>query len=172
MAGTGVWVWGIMFCWCKNHLIAWCIILVERLIILLMGKKLFSFYEIQRFIIVFTKSCHWTLSWFSWFQLRTSQPIFLTYTLILSFRTLSVGLFPSVYPPETPYIFLIFARCYIHPSRPAVRLILFHWSQYALWSSAITRNLSWSICGCGDGFVVLLSSLIIHERTQRCSGCG
>jgi hypothetical protein len=62
-------------------------------------------YGTRRFITVFTKARHWTLSWASWIQFAPSIPISLRSNLMLSSHPclgLPNGLLPSGLPTKTP----------------------------------------------------------------------
>jgi hypothetical protein len=55
-----------------------------ELIVTWLVKKCSTFYEIWRFIIMFTRPHYWILSWFRWIQSTPSHPVSLRYVLILS----------------------------------------------------------------------------------------
>jgi hypothetical protein len=81
-----------------------------------------TFYGTRRFITVFTKALHWSLSWARSIQCIPSHPIFLRSILIL-FTHLSlghhIGVFPSGFPTNILYAFLFPHSCYMpFPSHP------------------------------------------------------
>jgi hypothetical protein len=47
-------------------------------------KKFLACYGTRRFITVFTRTRHWSLSWVTWIQSELSHPVSLKYILILS----------------------------------------------------------------------------------------
>jgi hypothetical protein len=53
----------------------WCKILFEKLIVTQLVKNILLSYGTRRFITVFTKACHRTLSWATLIQLAPSIPI-------------------------------------------------------------------------------------------------
>jgi hypothetical protein len=67
-------------------------------------KNILLSYGNQKFITVFTKAHHWTLSWASWIQFALSIPISLRSSLMLSSHLslgLPSGLLPSGLPTKT-----------------------------------------------------------------------
>jgi hypothetical protein len=62
----------------------WCRILFEKLIVTQLIKNILLSYGTRRFITVFTKARHWTLSWASWIQFTPSIPISPRSILMLS----------------------------------------------------------------------------------------
>jgi len=59
-------------------------VLLEKLIITQIAEKFHTFYGTQGFINVFTKACHWSLSWARQSQSTPSYSIFLRFILVLS----------------------------------------------------------------------------------------
>ena len=55
---------------------------LQELISLQLVKKSFTFYEIQRFITVFTTARHLSLSWARWINSKPSHTVSLRYNLI------------------------------------------------------------------------------------------
>jgi len=49
-------------------------------------KNLPAFYGALRFITVFTRARHWSLSWARWIQSTPSHPIYQIFVLILSYH--------------------------------------------------------------------------------------
>jgi hypothetical protein len=85
-------------------LTSWCRILFEKLIVTQLIKKSCFLYGTRRFIAMFTKARHWTLSWASWIQFASSIPISLRSILMLSSHLpqgLPNGLLPSGLSTQT-----------------------------------------------------------------------
>jgi len=65
-------------CWKRMYIIlkltTWSIVILQKLIIVThLVKKFFTFYGTQRFITMFTRACHRSLSWTRWIQSVTSH---------------------------------------------------------------------------------------------------
>jgi hypothetical protein len=111
----------IQLSWYPNCKINRSKALLEKPIVAQLVKKLPAFYWTRRFIAVFTRSRHWSLSWTRWIQSTTSGHISLRSISTLS--SLRIGL-PIAYlfqvspPPQTLYLCLIaFQACYLpYPS--------------------------------------------------------
>jgi len=59
------------------------------LIVTQLIKKLFNFYRTPKFIILFTRTSHWHLSWATWSQYTSSQPIYFeSLTFLSHFHTI------------------------------------------------------------------------------------
>jgi hypothetical protein len=98
---------------------SWSWALLEKLPILRLLKNFPVFYGNQRFIIVFTRALHLSLSWARSIQSILSHPISLRSILTLSTHLrldLHSGLFPSGFPTNILYAFLfsIRATCPAH----------------------------------------------------------
>jgi hypothetical protein len=65
---------------------------VEKLKFTVIFTKFSAFYEVRRFIAVFTTALHWSLSWATWIQSTHRYTLILTFHLRLD---LSDGLFSS-----------------------------------------------------------------------------
>jgi hypothetical protein len=69
-----------------------------------LSKNILLSYGTRKFITVFTKARHWTLSWASWIQFAPLIPISLSSILMLSSHPCldhPSGILPSGLPPET-----------------------------------------------------------------------
>jgi hypothetical protein len=88
---------------------SWSWALLEKPVIVQPLKNFPAFYGIRRFITVFTRALHWSLSWVTSMQSILSRPISLRSILILSTH-LRIGipscLFPSGYPTNILYAIL------------------------------------------------------------------
>jgi hypothetical protein len=75
-----------------------------------------TFYGTRKFITVFTRALHWSLSWAKSIQSILSHPISLRSILIRSTHLhldLPTGLFPSSFPTSILYAFLVSHSCYM-----------------------------------------------------------
>jgi hypothetical protein len=88
-------------CVLKNLTHSWSWALLEKLPIVQPLKNFPVFYGTRRFITVFTRSFHWSLSWSRWIQSIPSHPISLRSILILSTH-LRLGLPSSLLPYDFP----------------------------------------------------------------------
>jgi hypothetical protein len=82
----------------------WCRTLFEKLLVTQLVKNIMLSYGTRRFITVFTKARHWTLSWSSRIQFAPSIPISLRSILMLSSHLrlgLPSGLLHSGLPTKT-----------------------------------------------------------------------
>jgi hypothetical protein len=71
-----------------NSLSTWSRVLLYKLSVTHMIKKFSSFYGTRRFVTVFTRVLHWTLSWVKWIQSTPSYPIFsIHFNIILPFMS-------------------------------------------------------------------------------------
>jgi hypothetical protein len=71
-------------------------------------KNFPTFYGIRKFITVFTRALHWSLSWARSIQSIPSHPISLRFILILSTHLrlgLIIGLFPFGFPTNILHAF-------------------------------------------------------------------
>jgi hypothetical protein len=81
-----------------------------------LGKSFPTLHETRRFITVFTRTLHWSLSWVRWIQSISSHAIYLRSILILSShlrKGLPHDLFPSGFQNKSPYAF-IFLSCALY----------------------------------------------------------
>jgi hypothetical protein len=91
----------------ETYLRSWA--LLEKLPIVQPLKNFPAFYGTRRFITLFTRDLHWSLSWTRRTQSTPSHPISLSYILILSTHLrlgLPSGLFPSGFPINNLRAFL------------------------------------------------------------------
>jgi hypothetical protein len=58
-----------------NQLTPWNQVLLEKPPVAQLLKKLSTLYETRKFITVFTRARHWSISWDRWIQSIPSQPI-------------------------------------------------------------------------------------------------
>jgi hypothetical protein len=76
----------IYVCWVLRHnwLTPWSRVCLEKLVVTQLVKKFPAFYGTRRFITVFTRARHWSLSWARCIQSTTFHPISLKSSLISS----------------------------------------------------------------------------------------
>jgi hypothetical protein len=82
-------------------------------------KKFPAFYGIRRLITVFTRACHWSLSWARCTHSTPSHTISLISILILSYNLSPgppSGLFFLGFPTKILYAFVISHACYMYLS--------------------------------------------------------
>jgi len=94
-------------------------------------NKFHAFYGTRKFIIVFAKTRHWSLSWARWLQSTTSPPISLRSILIVPSHLhldLRAGLFTSGFRPKFVWIY--------------------HLSLMRTTCPAHLNNILWSIMSC------------------------
>jgi hypothetical protein len=65
---------------------AWCFFkhkdkFISALIVILLVEIFPASYGSRKFITVFIRACHWSLSWARWIQSTSSQPIFMRWSL-------------------------------------------------------------------------------------------
>jgi len=87
-----------LFIVCKEHT-QWIRVL-EKLVVAWLFKKLHAMYWTPRFIIIFTRACHWRLSLAKWIRSATYHTVSLRFFLILSYHLhlgLASGLCPLVF---------------------------------------------------------------------------
>jgi hypothetical protein len=95
--------------------------LLEKHIVTQLFEKYPIFYGTQRFIIVFTRAHHWSLTWAHWIQFTHLQHIALRSILILSSKLhlgLPGGLFHSSFIRFCMHFYLPYTYFMSHPSEP------------------------------------------------------
>jgi hypothetical protein len=124
--------WRSMVSWtlCETHtdcwqiLISWNWALLDKLPVVKLFKNFPAFYGIQRFITVFVRALHCSLSWARLIQSRPPHSTSLRSTLILSTHIclcLPSGLFPPGFPTKILHAVLVSP---IHSTFPAHLILL------------------------------------------------
>jgi len=99
----------IAFCACTNlccSLTPWIKVL-EKLTVTQLGKKYPTIYGIWRFITLFTRFCHWSLSWTRWIQSTHSHSISQRSVLIV-FSHVHLGIPSGLLPWDSLTIMFVF----------------------------------------------------------------
>jgi hypothetical protein len=113
--------------WAHSLTLPWSWALLEEPPIAQLLRNFPTFHGTRRFISVFTRALHWSLSWAWSIQSISSHPIPLWYILKLFTHLrlgLHSGLFPSGFPTTIPYAFLF--------------------SSFVLHALSISSSLTWS----------------------------
>jgi hypothetical protein len=104
-----------------SRLTPWSRVL-QKLTVTQQVKNISIFYGTRRFITVFTRARHWSLSWVRRIQWKHSKTISLRFILILSFHLhlgLPSGLFPSGFPSQIFMHFSSLPRVLNAPPMPS-----------------------------------------------------
>jgi len=91
---------------CPCKLTPWSIILLEKIIVTHPFKKFPALFGTWRFITVFTRVHHWSLSWARWIQSTPSHPLSLRFISHLCLG-LPSGPFPSGFLTKILHVFLV-----------------------------------------------------------------
>jgi hypothetical protein len=108
-------------------------VLPQKLIVTQLVKKFPAFYGTRRFITVFTRTRHWSLSWARWIQSTPSHTVSLRSILMLtSYLRLCLpsGLFPSSFPTKILYAFLISSMCSTYVFHPVMKGCRYKWLEH------------------------------------------
>jgi hypothetical protein len=145
------WVLGVL-----SHTRSWSWALLEKLPIVQLLKNFPAFYGTRRFITVFTRALHWSLSWARSIQYIPSHPISPRSILILSTHLhldLPSGLLRSCFPTNILYAFLLVpirATCTAHLILLDVIILTILGEERKLWSSSLCSFLQlWGVLALG-----------------------
>jgi len=94
-----------------NWLTSWRrFLLTTKVKVIQLVKKFPAFYRPRRFITVFTRACHWSLSTARWVQSTSSHSTSIK-SILISSSHLCLG-----YPTKLLYVLLIFPMCSTFPT--------------------------------------------------------
>jgi hypothetical protein len=106
-----------------------------------------TFYVTRRFIAMFKRAFHWSLSGARWILSIPPNTISLRFILTLSFYLslgLPGGLFSSCFPTKTLYALIFSPTCFTYPADPiifdVINIFIFG-EEYSLWSSWLCSSL-------------------------------
>jgi hypothetical protein len=143
----------------------WSRVLLQKPPVAQLLKNFLTFYGTRRFITVFTRLRHWSLSWARWIQSIPHHPISLRYISILPSHLrpgLPSGLFPSGFPTQN-------TKCIILRPMHATYLVYYIFldlmilnifgGEYKLLSSSLCNFLHPSLISSLVGANILLNTL-------------
>jgi hypothetical protein len=141
----------------------WSWVLHGKLPVTQLPKNFPVFYGTQRFITMFTRDLHWSLSWARWIQSVPPYAISLRSILILSTHLLlglPHGLFPSSFPTKILYAFLVSNHmCYMPCSSHCPWL---DHSTYVWWRVQVMKPLIVQFFQASYHFIPVWSMLSPH----------
>jgi hypothetical protein len=140
---VGIWKKNFVYFIITNRLTSRSWALLEKPPIVQLLKNCPSFYGTQRFITVFTRAIHWSLSWPRSIQFLQLHSIPLRSILILSIHQrlgLPSGLFPSGFPTNILDVFFFYPFV-LHALYRFILLdlivLIILGEEYKLWSSSL-----------------------------------